>query len=53
MLSERFEHRFQWYWMYVLIATDGQCGSGTTGLPLIDQYGDDSLRVQDDVSESC
>jgi len=53
MLSERFRHPAQWYWIYVLIAMDEQCGSGTTGLPLIDQYGDDSLRVQDDVSESC
>jgi len=35
--------------MYVLIAMDEQCGSGMTGSPFIDQFGDDSLRVKDDV----
>jgi len=46
MLSERFRHPVQWYWMYVLIAMDEQRGSGMDKMP----HGrDDSLRVKDDV----
>ena len=48
MLSERFRHPVQWYWMYVLIAMDEQCGSGAWMPPII---GYDS-SVHDDVSES-
>ena len=51
MLSERFQLPVQWYWLYVFIAMDEQCGSGMTGAPLIGDGGD--WRVQDDVSESC
>ena len=49
MLSERFQCPLQlqqWYWLYVLIAMDEQCGSGMDKTP----HGrDDSLRVKDDV----
>jgi hypothetical protein len=52
MLSERFQCPLQlqqWYWLYVLIAMDEQCGSGMTGSLIIDRYGDVGLRVKDDV----
>jgi len=49
MLSERFQLPVQWYWLYVFIAMDEQCGSGMTGSLIIDRYGDVGLRVKDDV----